>query len=152
MSADNLSGDSMKRSINLGFILSLLLPVVLFAGCASLSEKCRVFLGTSTRALEEAKTTQFQSQVFEKDYPTLYQQVYDLLKKKGICIFLQSHQERRIVAMNFLGPADTTEVGIFFENLNLHQTKIIVTSLSPTRMVYAADMIFSELEPKTKPK
>lgn len=136
----------MKVNTSFKLIYGLILLTSFFAGCARLTESVKVFMGTSTRALEAAKKTQYQSQIFKKDFPALYQQVLDLLKPRHVHIFLHNQKQRRIVAMNFQGTDDTTEVGIFFESISRYETKIIVTSLSPTHLNLAAKLIFSGLE------
>jgi len=130
----------------------LFLAIVFSVGCARLTEDVKVFAGTSTKALEEAKTTSGlnQSEVFKGAYPDIYRQVYDLLKKKQITLFLYSQLKHRIVAMHFLGDSDTTEVGIFFEEVGTRETKVIITSLSPGRLKIATGLIFFDLE-KTYP-
>jgi len=136
----------MKVNTSFKLIYGLVLLTSFFAGCARLTESVKVFMGTSTQALEEAKKTQYQSQIFKKDFPTLYQQVLDLLKQRHIHIFLHSQKQRRIVAMKFQGTGDTTEVGIFFDSISRYETKIIVTSLSPTHLTLAAKIIFEGIE------
>jgi hypothetical protein len=128
-------------------VLSVIL--VFIAGCASIEESAKVIMGTSTKALEEAKTHKNLAQTFDIKYPDAYNIVMKFLKSKDITPFLHSRRKRRIVAVYFNGQADTTEVGIFFEEPAPGKTKVIVTSLSSAHMFKAADLIFKELDLKT---
>jgi hypothetical protein len=123
------------------------IPIILLAsGCASISNTAKALMGTSTRALEDAKEKQGQPQVFKIGYPDAYRRVFELLKKKNITTFLHSQKKRRIVAMHFLGVSDTTEVGIFFTEIAPQETKITVTSLSPGHLKLATTIILLGLE------
>lgn len=132
-------------------IWNIILPFILLSGCARVTESCKILLGTTSSALEKAKDSPTaQAEIFKTDYPSLYQQVFDLLKKKKLYIFLHSQKKHRIVTMNFNGPDDTTEVGIFFEEIKPQETRLIIASLSPTHLKMAAKIIFSGIEKEIK--
>ena len=142
----------MKKYLPLAFLL-IFVSAIILVGCARITESGRILLGTSTRALEETKDKTGLSQSFNLDYPTCYDKVINLLRIKKAYIFLHSPAKHRIVALNLKGENDTTEVGIFFEEIKPQETKIILTSLSPTYLKLASEIIFEGLnlpKPKTK--
>jgi len=61
-------------------------------------------------------------------------------------IFLKDNLQHKIVVMNVKNSIDTTEVGIFFAELNKDKTRIEVRSLSPRAAAAVASDLFSGLE------
>lgn len=136
----------MNKSLLLKATWVVISIIMLACGCASISNSAKVLMGTSTKALEDAKEKEGQSQILGISYPDAYGRILEILKKRNIVAFLHSQKKHCIVAMYFLGEGDTTEVGIFFTEIKPQETKITITSLSPKHLKLATTVIFSELE------
>lgn len=128
-------------------LVKILLIIVIVSGCARISETSKVIAGTSTRALYEARASG-KSQIFNLDLKTCYDKTILMLKKKKAYIYLHSLKEKRIVAMNFKGFNNTTEVGIFFSEINPSSTKLEISCLSTPLLEYASQEIFSGFQDK----
>ncbi len=132
----------MKK--NISFLLCMLVCFYL-AGCSSLQEKARVIWGSSTKALNEARSTA-QEQTFMCSYKECFDQVLEASHQAGYKVFIKDPRKQIIVLMNIPGSIETTEVGIFFDESSDGQTLIQVSSLSFRAKQTAAAEIFDHLQ------
>lgn len=68
-----------------------------------------------------------------------------VVKRKNFDIFIKDRVNQRIVLMGVPGAVDTTEVGVFFTEVDGKGTRLEITSLSTAAKVKAAEMVFPEL-------
>ena len=130
------------------FLLSVLF---LLSGCAQATESLKTIWGSSTRALEKAR-----DEAIRKTYYCGFNECYDtslkLAKKAEYEIFIDDRIQEHIVVMGIKGNVNTTEVGIFFEQLDRSQVKIDVSSLSSSAKEKVARTIFEGLDKEFKVK
>ena len=126
-------------------IALLLIPIFIFAGCASVVEVPKTFWGSSTRALEEARVNAL-SKTYACSFRDCYQAVLLIAKENEYQVFIKDMARQVIVLMKIPTSVDTTEVGIFFTELNGPQVKIYISSLSSHAKRVVAEALFSELD------
>ncbi len=131
------------------FLAVLLVCIVLplFSGCALIKEFPKKIWGSSTVALEKARKDGV-SYILDLDYKASFNRVLDVLKDMECCVYVKDKRKYLIVAMNFQGESDTTELGIFFIEKTPYSTEIQLSSLSSSLLNYAAKEIFSRLNSK----
>ncbi|MFT5388207.1 MAG: hypothetical protein ACI9F2_000573 [Lysobacterales bacterium] len=141
----------MRKYLNFLIIISASFFLI---SCAPIIESVKVVLGTSTKALEDARIT-----AIAKTYKCGIDDCYDavvamarvdglgrVINKEGYFnIFQQDPIDGIIVVMGVEGSVDTTEVGIFFTILDNRDIHIEVTSLSSSAKRKVAQYIFTEL-------
>ena len=127
------------------FKVSLLVLVIAFSGCT------RYILGTYVRQPKEGEEGNY-GRVFVCSYPECYQMSQEVLKDMGVLIFYKNEKEHYISAMYFdriyNKCIDTTEVGIFFKEIDENATQINVACGNYGLAEFAADRIFSGLDEK----
>jgi hypothetical protein len=116
-----------------------------FIGCASVKELGKKIWGSSTEALEEARKDGLKKTV-NLDYETSFDKITDILKELKCQMYIKDKRRHIIVAINFQGPKDTTEVGLFFAEKDSDQTEIELSSISSSILNYAAEKIFSQID------
>lgn len=121
--------------------------VFILSGCAKYIEASRQIMGTSVKPLYESRA-KGESLVLSYDYQTCYKKVMAVLKKMKAYIYLHSLEKRRIVAMNFKGFNNTTQVGIFFTEVTPGSTKIEISCLSQSVLKGVSKELFSALSDK----
>lgn len=153
----------MFKKLNLFLIAGFLVGA---SGCARIMDIPKVMWGSSTRALEEARSDAI-SKTYRCSFNDCYDAVLDLAykkkkeasgivetdtliietEKKGIFnVFIKNRKKRHIVVMGIAGNVDTTEVGIFFSQPTLTTVKLEVTSLSSSAKRNVAEPMFEELD------
>jgi uncharacterized protein YceK len=125
-------------------VLVILIVIFLFSGCASIKECAKEILGSSTKSLEEAREKGV-SQTFDLDYASIFDKTIGILKGMNAYIHIRDRQKGVIVAMEFPGYTNTTDIGIFFTAIGSNQTKLEISSRSSGLLYYASDKIFSRL-------
>ena len=118
--------------------------VGLICGCGHAAEFTKQIWGSSTKALEEARSDA-SVKSFNCDYEECFDAVLGIAKKNKLTIFINEKKRSRLVLMGIPGSVDTTEVGVFFLTFSARETKIEVTSLSLQAKEKAAEMIFKYL-------
>jgi hypothetical protein len=131
------------------FVLLFVL-VVTFSSCAHLwgnsVEVCKTLWGSSTRALENARDRAV-THTYDKSYWDCVRSAVDVVKKKyHWVIFKKDEVKGYMVIMGVKGCVNTTEIGIFFDELSGQQTKIEVTSLSTNAKRKVAKALFHGLD------
>lgn len=123
------------------------------AGCASVLDIPKKIWGSSTRALEAARSDA-SAKVFtctpDACFDAVVAMTVDDLKAapprgRMLDLFLKDIRRRRLVLMKVPGAVDTTEVGVFFTVLDKDRTRVEVSSLSTNAKLTAASLIFAEL-------
>jgi len=113
-------------------------------------ELTKQIVGVSTKSLEEEQPG--ESKVFNYDCNSCYEKTLEVLKEMGVDVFQKNKGEHYIVAMNFnklfKKCIDTTEVGIFFKEMENKQTKIDITCGNLSLAKFASEEIFSRLKKK----
>ncbi len=134
-------------------IITILAVICIFSlsGCTKVLEPFKTIWGSSTRALETAR-----DQALSKTYFCGFNDCYDAVLKVAqdakYEIFINDRQKEHIVVMGIKGNVNTTEVGIFFDEIAISQIKIDVSSLSSSAKEKVAQVIFEELDKKFNPK
>jgi len=121
-------------------ILALAALVAFLPGCA-------VLFGTDVRGLSEVKEEHVK--VFDKDVSYCYERTRFILTKWGAVAYDKIRGEY-IVAMKldrvFPSCIDTTELGIFFTEIEPHKTEVKVTSLNYNLSKAVSRKLFYYLE------
>ena len=144
----------MKKHLKF-LILLVSLPL---CSCAPVAETTKTLWGSSTRALENART-----EAISKIYSCTIDECFDgalslgrnyenlkPINDKFYDVFLQDRIKSHMVVMGIKGNVNTTEVGIFFSQISETKTKIEITSLSSNAKQKVADALFEELDFKFK--
>lgn len=138
-------------------IFALLILCLFFNGCAT-KELFRQFLGTSTKALEKAKS-QGVSKIYNYKKDACFKGILAVLKNMDAYVYVKNEQESVIKVMDLrknlysdTKEIDTTELGIFFEKQDLNKTKITITSLSSILLNEYSQKIFDNLDKELKKK
>lgn len=159
----------MKR-MNLVFFILVLFSL---AGCAAFKEEAKLLWGSSTQALEGARseslqstfscswdqcfsavikyangeTQQLQQDVSSDGSPKKTNSTADqkTVAVKNLDIFIEDRDRKIIVIMGVPGSIDTTEVGIFFSPTPNVGTLVEIASLSSSAKAKAADILFKLL-------
>ncbi len=158
------------KIMNLVFFIFVLFSLM---GCAAFKEEAKLLWGSSTQALEEARTESLKStfscswdQCFSSvikyansETQQLPQNVFaDGVTKepnktsdqktttvKNLDVFIEDRDRKIIVVMGVPGSVNTTEVGIFFSPTPNVGTLVEISSLSSSAKAKAADIIFALL-------
>jgi hypothetical protein len=159
--------------MNYRLLLFFCCSSVLALGCRSLVEPVKVFWGSSTKALEEAraealKKTYQCSQAecmdvvvemtkVKKPEPTV-EKITEIKDKAAVeevplnlRLFQQNRKKGLLVVMDVPGAINTTEVGVFFVPQENALTRLEISSLSELAKVNAAQLIFAELDKHFNP-
>lgn len=127
-------------------ILNFLILCVFFLscfGCARLTEVSKACWGSSTKALEE-KRVDAVKKTFQCRFDECFAAVLKIANKRKLTVFAKDKAKELIVVMTVPGCIDTTEVGIFFSDLET-QTRVEIVSLSPKAQQVTADIVFLNL-------
>ena len=101
--------------------------------------------GSSTRALENAKRKAI-TKTYDKEYWTCVRAALEVVKKNNWTIFKKDEVQGYLVLMGIPGAVDTTEVGVFFEELSDEKIHIEITSLSTNAKRKVAKALFHGLD------
>ena len=101
---------------------------VLLSGCSPL-EISRTVWGSSTRALEEARVNGI-IKTYDATVERCYEEALKAAQEAEYEVFIQDKSRAVIVVMGIKGSVNTTEVGVFFVEVNDRQTRIEISSLS----------------------
>ena len=131
-------------------IISILILFLIF-GHTDPVEVTKQIMGVSIKSLKEEQPGG-ESKVFNYDYNFCYEKTLEVLKEMGVYVFQKNKEEHYIIAMNFdkifKKCIDTTEVGIFFEEMENKRTKIDITCSNLNLVKFASEEIFSRLKKK----
>ncbi len=125
--------------------LVAMVMVMGLCGCAVLWDLPKTIWGSSTRALEEARSNAI-TKTYDKGYWDCFGAALDVAKKKSYVIFEKDEVRGFMVIIGIPGAVNTTEVGIFFVELNDHQTRIELSSLSTNAKRIVAKNLFHGMD------
>jgi hypothetical protein len=140
--------------------------VCLFSSCAvwnNTVEVGKTIWGSSTRALEAARDKAV-TKTYDKPYWDCVRSAIAVVNKKEWVLFKKDEIKGYLVVMGVKGCVNTTEIGVFFDELSDTQTRIEITSLSTNAkrkvakaLFHGLDIAFGYLppdppEPKAAPK
>ena len=128
----------------------LLIAVVCFcSSCASLSDNTvefgKILWGSSTRALEAARDKAI-TKIYDKSYWDSVRSAIAVVDNKKWVIFKKDEIKGYMVVMGVTGCVNTTEIGIFFDELSATQTRVEVVSLSTGAKRKVAKALFHGLD------
>jgi len=131
-------------------IIGILILFLIF-GHTDPVEVTKQIMGVSIKSLKEEQIGG-ESKVFNYDYNFCYEKTLEVLREMGVYVFQKNKGEHYIVAMNFdkifKKCINTTEVGIFFEEMENKRTKIDITCGNLHLVKFASEEIFSRLKKK----
>ena len=116
-------------------------------GCAMLKESAKEFVGVSTKVLAEKRKNAIKK-TFTYDFNTCYDKVKNILKRIGCYIYAEDVKNKMIAF--YVSESDTTDVGIFFEEIDANNTWVEVSSPSTYAKEFIADTVFKALGPQEK--
>lgn len=138
---------SLRYAVVLGVAVSLI-------GCSQVTETGKSVWGSSTAALEQARVN-----ALRRTYVCTMDECFDVVlslanneealkpeTEKFFDVFLKDRRKAHIVVMGIAGNVDTTEVGIFFDDMGQDTTRIEISSLSSSAKTKVARAIFEELD------
>jgi len=114
-------------------------------GCARLTEPFKILWGSSMKALEEARPNASVS-TFQCREEECFRQVLSIAKENHLTVFTSDPKKPLIVLMGFTGSINTTEVGVFFSEIEPNKTKVEIVSLSPTAQEIATKLLTGQLK------
>ncbi|MDE2027976.1 MAG: hypothetical protein KGK03_09810 [Candidatus Omnitrophica bacterium] len=127
-------------------LILLLLAVLSCSSCAGSVEFVKTIWGSSTRALE-ASRDRAVTKTYNKSYwDCLRSAIAVVRKQKDWIIFKKDEIKGYMVIMGVHGCVNTTEIGIFFDELSDNQTRVEVTSLSTNAKRMVAKVLFHGLD------
>lgn len=116
-----------------------------FAGCATVGETGKKIWGTSIAHLEAARPDG-KSEKINLTLQECFDRTEKILNNMSAVIYPKDKDKRYLVAMNFKGHVDTTQVGIFFTKIEDQLTQVEVASMSPSLVDEVAALLFPELK------
>ncbi len=128
------------------FAVCCLLTVSL-TGCAMLKESAKEVAGVSTKVLEEKRKGAIKK-TFTYDFNVCYDKVKNTLKRIGCYIYAEDIKNKMIAF--YVSESDTTDVGIFFEEIDASNTRVEVSSPSTYAKEFIAGTVFKALGPQEK--
>ena len=108
-------------------------------------EVSKTLWGSSTRALEAARDRAI-TKTYDKSYWDCVRSSIAVVGKRHWVIFQKNEIKGYLVVMGVHGAVNTTEIGIFFDELSDTQTKIEISSLSTNAKRKVAKGLFHGLD------
>ncbi len=133
-----------SRRFAFNFLLFLSLIILSSSGCAQIAEPFKTIWGSSTRALNNARSEAI-TKTYKGSFNEAFKTVLEIAAIQKWEVFIKNRSKRVIVVMGIKGNVNTTEIGIFFDELKDGLIKIDVSSLSSTAKMKVAEAIFTEL-------
>ena len=123
----------------------LVLLTVGLCGCSTAMDIPKTIWGSSTRVLEQERGNAI-SKTYDKGYWDCVRTAKDVIEKKTLVLFKKDEVRGVFIVMGIPGAVDTTEVGVFFVELNDHQTRIELSSLSTHAKRLLAKTLFHGMD------
>ena len=108
-------------------------------------EISKTIWGSSTRALEEARDNAI-TKTYDKSYWDVVRSAIAVVEKKKWVMFKKDEIKGYMVVMGVKGGVNTTEIGIFFDELSDTQTRVEISSLSTNAKRKVAHGLFHGLD------
>ena len=119
--------------------------LILIIGCSGV-EISRI-VGVGVRPFKEQD--KIYTQTFDKNFFSCYNKTLRILKKMEAKIHRGSRKKNFIIAANFSAPhsqwSQSTEVAIFFKDLEPRKTQVEVSSLNSSLAEFIAGKLFEDL-------
>ena len=128
-----------------GMIMVTGVLVFACAGCASISETGKTIWGSSIREMEKRRPYAI-TKTYPKGYWDCVQATLKAIEDNKYVVFQKDEVKGYIVVMGIPGYVNTTEVGIFFDELSDNETRIELSSLSTNAKRAAAKALFKGLD------
>jgi len=120
------------------FVFCALSSGIFIMGCSSIKEGLKGFAGVSTKVLEEGRKDAITAS-YNLDYFTCFTKTLDTLKSNNSYIYA-NNIKRHMIAF-YVSQDDTTPVGIFFKEIDAHNTGMEISSPS----TYAKELFAQKL-------
>lgn len=137
----------LAKRVSIVFVVAVFLASAL-AGCASMPEAWKGFLGISTKILEEGRKDAL-TKVFDRGYADCYSYIESILKEKSNIISIYA-KNKDMIAFYYISTNDTP-VGAFFIAEDASHTRVEISSPSRNAKERVAELLFSE-QPQAKAK
>jgi hypothetical protein len=108
-------------------------------------EFVKTIWGSSTRALEQARDNAI-TKTYDKSYWDCVRSAIDVVNKRKWVIFKKDEIKGYMVVMGVKGSVNTTEIGIFFDELSDTQTRVEISSLSTNAKRKVSKALFHGLD------
>lgn len=108
-------------------------------------ELTKTIWGSSTRALEQARVNAITKTYGQKYWDTI-RATLNVIEKNDYEIFKKNEVNGYVVILGIKGSVNTTEVGIFFVEVNEAQTRVEISSLSTNAKRIVAKTLFQGLD------
>ena len=125
------------------YMIALLLVVL--AGCAQTTEVAKTIWGSSTRALEDARAEAI-TKTYDRGYWDCIRASLDVMAKESFQVFKKDEVKGYMVLMGIKGAVNTTEVGVFFEEVSENKVRIEISSLSTKAKRIVAKKLFHGMD------
>jgi hypothetical protein len=125
--------------------ITALMLMIGLCGCADVRDIPKSIWGSSTRVLEDARKTALVK-TYDKSYWDCYKAAAKVVQKKNYVLFNKDDVRGYMVIMGIPGSVDTTEVGVFFVEVNDQQTRIELSSLSTNAKRLLAKSLFHGMD------
>lgn len=128
----------------------------MLASCAVVDlpvEVGKTVWGSSTRVLEKARKTAI-TKTYDKGYWDCIRASLEVVEKEGMTIFRKDEIKGHLIVVGIKGAVNTTEVGVFFDEISENQTRIDISSLSThakrllaKKLLHGLDIAFGLVPP-----
>jgi hypothetical protein len=130
------------------YVWGIALLVVVCSSCAHIVDNTvevgKTIWGSSIRALEQDRPRAV-TKTYDKPYWDCVRSTVNICKKHWV-IFQKNEVKGYIVIIGVHGAVNTTEIGIFFDELSENKTRIEITSLSTNAKRLVAKGLFHGLD------
>jgi len=129
-------------------VILIIVIVCIFSSCNVWDNSVEVgktIWGSSTRALENARDRAI-TKTYDKSYWDSVRSAIAVVGKNHWVIYAKDEVKGYLVIMGVKGCVDTTEIGIFFDELSDAQTRIEVASLSTNAKRKVSKVLFHGLD------
>ena len=126
----------------------IIIFLLFFSSCAlrdNTQEVAKTLWGSSTRALEQARDNAI-TRTYDKPYWDTLRKAKAVVEKNKWIIFKKDEVKGYMVVMGVKGCVNTTEIGLFFDEVSDKQTQIEVSSLSTNAKRKVAKALFHGLD------
>ena len=127
--------------------LAAALCVLMLAGCATLKEGAKGFLGISTKVLDQHRSSAVIGE-FDFDQQAAYAKILEALGSMSCKVY---HRQAPSMVALYVSGQDTTCVGIYSTPVSATRTRLEVSSASTYAKEYIAKRLFARLEGREDP-
>lgn len=137
----------MRQDICRIFFIFVCASVLVISGCSP-QETARI-LGVGVSRFKQAGKT--HSTVIDKDLFSIFNKTVEIFNSMGATVYRQSVRGGYIIASNFSESYEgrcipSTEVAVFFREVELTKTQVEVSSLNFSLSEFVAQQLFAQLQ------